>query len=629
MRILPALKKEFPDFSNIHITQASRDMADPTSFVYEILRDTYDYNPETEEIRNPPDGMTDGSGNTRGHDIKVFLVGVYAVDVDEDGEDDVGKIGLNLLSDNAQFSVQVIVDVEGFKPEKSYLHVSFSHSESTRDVLWTYELGSGVYPDLEDSDLNTKETGYYPVVPLRVSGRDMTDESARTQQLYKTSKQLLRRVNLNILELAETIRSNDNIEYIDFVHFGMKVDIRDDSSAVTEYLGRYFYSLYQDNGDSKTVFDAWGAGGKKRTPPITTIIIQDGTWKQTLGYSYIEVKEEDGILTEPTVEFGLKERDEIRGDGDRPTYEYERSGVTYSYQYAAGKIRTVHVVGLMSVEHIYNKSTTIDINLQDSTDELTKLMIPIHKDVVRSMRLVDRNELYHSSMYLSIVSYHEEREKWYASAAFKLIVAIISLAVGAGPGGGYAAAYLGISIAAVQVVVNILINMIIGILIGVLARVTARILIDMFGPEWAKWITAALVVVSIYLGYGSDNPELYSYLAMGFTETFGEVIDNIISDIKEEIEEFREETEALKDKLDKIMEELLGDQLVFDVASVLTEARRVQPLYLAQESGAQYYSRIEGSRHMNEILLSIPSVYNTNTLTLPTLDEAINTFKKA
>tara|TARA_R110000744_G_scaffold87543_1_gene170922 strand:- start:15141 stop:17288 length:2148 start_codon:yes stop_codon:yes gene_type:complete len=630
MRIISALRKEFPDLDEIVIQDASVDVANPDVFIRSVLRDKYAYNNETGQVATPPAGITGD----------VELVGIRSIEEDQ--------IGLLFASTTIQDEVEVIETVSGFNPSKSYLQVVFTALETDtgtgetteKEFEWTYEIGSGVYSELEDSNGVPDSNPYYPIVPIRLDNKDMSGQSGtdrekrivRDTDLFKTSKIMLKKLTLDIESIGTSINNNENVVNIDNVFFGVKVDIRDDTPIVTEYLGRYFYSLHQANGNTKDLFDTWKEGTKGRTPPSVNIVIQEGLFKQSINYLYTETDLEDGTLEAPEVTFKILDRAPVVKLLGISLFEYEQSYVTYRYQESKGKIRTITVHGLMTVDFIY-RTETIDINLKDSAvkadgDDSSKMMIPIHRGVVRNMRLPERNKLFHSAMYLTVQTHDKRKQKWYETSLFKWIVIIIAVVITVLTGGTGVAA-IGLALGT-GLAVSIIIYITLMLVIGEVMKFLAEAVISIFGPEVGKWLAVIMVVVAIYFSGDVDSgmAALTGMFSTALTTAYVEEIESIISDIADAIAFLAAETAAFSEKISKIMEEILGDRLIVNIPAILKDARRYVPIYLAQESAEQYYARIEGSTHINEIMLSLPSIYNSKSLVPPTLDEALEQFKK-
>jgi len=603
-RILPVLVSVFPEYTGINIIQAVQDIADPALIVRDILIAKYRYNFTTDIASNPPAGMTS----------PVLVVGTSFAEGD--------NINITFLGQNSQETVTVTEPVPNYDSVKSYLYVTFTHSGDSEGITWTYELGTGVHPTLELNSPIDMNSAYYPIVPIRDDNVDMTHESLKSTDLYKTSKFILSKLNMDMLDLGNTINSNENVDNIDFVTFGVKVDIRDDAPVVTEYLSRYFYSLYQANIHTKEAFNAWLVEPTGLSPPHTTIVIQDGSSRTSLNFNYIDSVDTIGDLEAPTVVFNILPREVLIQKVGLSLREYELSTVTYTYQPSPNVIRTVVVHGLMTVDYVYNDAT-IDINLADSAEETSKLMIPIHRDTVRTMNLGERNKLFHSAMYLTIITYDKRKEKWYETSVFRFVITIIGIIliiVSYGAVTPYVAAALGVSYA-----VAVLIVFALQMLIAAAIKYAVAAIIEIFGLESAGWILAVLVIVYIYVTEDfKGGMEIFSGLTNGYVE----VVDDIMEDIAKEVEILREEAAELSNTLDAIMEKLLGDRPILDAAVILTESRRVEPIYLASESAKQYYDRIFSGGNIPTILLSGPSMYHEISLSQQTLDELLHTFKR-
>ena len=611
MDVLSALKEEFPNETRIKVIEASIDSANPYYFVYPILYNKYGYELSTGLVNKPPAEMGGG---------------VILVDVSAEGA---GLIRITFLSPDSQEEVEVVEVVEGFIPDDMFLHAVFTTKDIEGEQTWNYKIGEGTYPELDGLKEYDDTSPYYPIVPIRSDNKDMTKD--KSTDLFRTSKYLLKKLTLSIEDIAEGVNGNENIESIDHVFFSVRVDIRNDTAIVTEYLAKYFYFLYQSNPSSEDLYKTWeDTDDKSKPPPYTRIVIQDGQSRQSINYLYITTSVRTGKLDNPVVEFQEEVRKLISSNNKGwSSFEYEQSYVTYQYQESNDVIRTVTVFGLMTIEYVNGKET-IDINITDSGnfDGTTKMMIPIHRGIVKTLKLGDRNKLFHSAMYLTIQTYDKRKEKWYETGVFKDIFTIVGIILIVMSAGQASPAVLAAYGAIWGVVVHLIIQLVIGAVIGIIAKHVAMILIEQFGADWAKWIIAALVVYSFVVGMGKDAGKLLAMLSNGMVKAYSESIGELMEDIRKAIDKIMAEAAEFSHDVNKFLEELIGEVLTIDLAAILEESHRIEPIYLAQESAEQYYDRIDASRHMNEIQLSIPSVFHTKKLTPPTLDETLKEFER-
>jgi hypothetical protein len=603
MRLLQVLYKEFPDYRNVRIGESSRDTADPYMFAFDILRDTYGYDYSTGIAKSGPDGES-------------YLMEAESADI--------GLIRLDFKSIETEEETSVIVSVPGFEPSEIFFHVTYTHSANKEESIWIYKVGSNEYPEIEKTQTVKDLSPYYPVVPIRSWNKDMAAKNLVDTPLYRTSTVLLKKLTMGFGDLANSINTNPNVGKIDNVFFGVKVDIRDDSPIVSEYLGRYFYSQYKVNKDSKEKHDAWKEGSTGRPPPYTTVMFRDGFYKHSISFSHIETSIVAGKIDIPTVEFNIRSRGKVWTKWWR-SFEYDRSSVTYVYQDGLD-IRTITIHGLVAIDFISGKHN-VSIDLGNSDNSTTQLMIPVHRGVIQEMNLGDRNALFHHAMYLTINTYDKRKQKWYETSAFKTIITIVGIVaiyLSWGALTGQVIAVLGATYAVAAIIAAVIL-----VASGAIMKYAAKLLIDTLGIEWAKWFIAVLIVASVMIGInGSTNAALVSHVAIGVSEGFQEEIEDMIEDLVEDLEEAQQESDDFQEKLEGIMDEIMGDRLDVDTSALLKEARRVEPIHLKQESAEQYYARIDGSRHMNEYVLGVPSVFHETTLLPPTIDQLLETFKK-
>ncbi len=88
---------------------------------------------------------------------------------------------------------------------------------------------------------------FLPVIPLRYDNRDLTDDAHKSTPLYITSKKLLKKVNINIDQMAENIKLNPGIADIDnaYIMFGVELQTKNNESI--RYLAEYFHHIAKDS----------------------------------------------------------------------------------------------------------------------------------------------------------------------------------------------------------------------------------------------------------------------------------------------------------------------------------------------------------------------------------------------
>lgn len=114
---------------------------------------------------------------------------------------------------------------------------------------------------------NNSET-YMPIIPLR---HDNVDLTSIDDELYRTSKTLLKKMSINIDDLATRINDNPDIDQIDhaWVMFGVSVNTEDIPGL--RYLNNYFHHMYEVQEYNEAIFAAALAAGE--LPPYTVFLL--------------------------------------------------------------------------------------------------------------------------------------------------------------------------------------------------------------------------------------------------------------------------------------------------------------------------------------------------------------------
>jgi len=444
---------------------------------------------------------------------------------------------------------------------------------------WTYRPKSNVYPEL-DLPPETKFTQYMPVVPLRINNVSLTDGDKKQTPLYKTSKKLLKKIDLSIEELGEGINGNPEIKDVDHAYFVMGIPIRTTKVESNKYLFEFFNDLVNRSDVTKADFDNWETSGKTGTPPINVLRISDDTYRTKLAYYYIT-------------------RDTIRGSIGKighATKSIHTSGVDWIEESSYGRASPLYyvqlrrqltenqyvelkVVGLYHSNNIYTTSEDYITTLKDTEED--SLIIPINITIADSLNIRDKNILYFDAMRIVFNAYEWTKLKWYQTGFFQLVTIVVSIAMVAfswGALSGPAAALL----TAVGVGVTVITQFVATVLIKLAIMASIQIVVDVIGIE------IAFIIAAIAFIYGSAD-KLMDLMAEVDTATLIETgmsaadiavntglplatsiasigtelmkgIQSTIEDVMKEMQEvtmaIKEETEAEAEKLKKINESL-------------------------------------------------------------------------
>jgi hypothetical protein len=584
--------------------------ADGEKFATEHLLDNRGWNQDTDVITNPP---FDSFGQT------VYLE--YATVV----QDNLVTITYSYLFFElgewvTKYETEDIVVL--VLSNKRYYHASYLLNDIT--YYWFY-TPDGTYPTLDvatDEELNSP---YFPIVPLRDNKVDLTAD--KDTDLYKTSKKLLKRLGLDMDELATGINENPDVGHIDNAHIILGIQIQEDSLISKRYLYHHFKYLQGISKVSKADFDRWDAKGNQwkevNTPPMNQIVIEDGSYRTEIGYGHITSEIKVGVLPDFVADKGrigkYTTRDttlvnRVAKDG----YAYERSYMTFKHQVSATHYEEVIVTGLIHINYPY-RSWTIDTTLQDSmTEDFEGFAILLNKNVLANISIFDRGDLMFDAMNMTLTSVVTQKLKWYQTGFFKFVAIVVSIAITIYSLGTmsetlyWAAGLVGSS----SVIVG-------AIVVGVLSialQYGINLLVDVIGVELAFIIA---IIAAGFGVYGGTQGAPWADMMLQMQSGIQKGISNTIS----------EDMKELMGEWDRLQDELRDFEKDIDDATALMKGFSIDPMALVDSSIAlasvhetpdeYYFTRIH-SGNIGPYAFSAAQYYVQDMLTLPDITDSTN-----
>ena len=129
--------------------------------------------------------------------------------------------------------------------DNTYFSVSYDVNGVRK--WWMYEVGSGVYPELDNVDTSTPNVygDFFPFGYFRYNYRNELDtQSADTLKYYR---ELFNTLGIDYDMVADAINDNPNIKDVIQAIFMMGVDVESTDSVDREYLFKYFDMLANTN----------------------------------------------------------------------------------------------------------------------------------------------------------------------------------------------------------------------------------------------------------------------------------------------------------------------------------------------------------------------------------------------
>ena len=574
----------------------------------------------------------------------------------------------------SRYATEVIPVPAGVYPNREYYIVGYQLLDaegvpgSGPVQWWYYDLAADLYPEICPENSIEEGNNLLPVIPLRYRNRDLTREEVRDTKLYKTSKTALNMLNINIDDVAARINENPDVAEIDHAYIMFGVDVQTEEIYSLKYLVAFFdyvidkalindldfyKSLFDPNqeiGDyggarPYSIYDFMLGGIGVQTPEVTnstTILVNDtGTvtvssvtgnpdWgafeefglNMSIGYNSIRSE----VLMGAIGPVGHVTKTLVR---DEDTTGYFKAGVpdgsamVLCEQITATTYRRISVFGLFLSNYInYPRGVTTTLTkVIDNPDE-HGLVIPLHYNVVRQMRPLDRNNVYKDTLILILNSEKTVRLKWYESSFFKFIIqaaaviyGIITLPTGVGP----ASAVAIIQVVATRVVIAIVVNL------------ALNAIASWIGPEATMIVAAVTAIAAITYGDpsmsitvpGSTLPTAVSFLdlSLALMNSANVEIQRQIGKVGKAQAAFNKEKEVLLEKLEEAEKLLPDTDTMVDVTNLLGARTHSATLWQAAPGDPEkFYELTIHTGNIGVLALSGPSTFYDRVLSLPEPD---------
>lgn len=528
----------------------------------------------------------------------------------------------------------VYTGAEGFRLNTPHVIVRYwendAQSAPTGETsYWFYQQGTDIYPALEKNP-TADNNELFPVIPLRYQKIDLTDAAHESTDLYKTSKKLLKKAGVDMLEVAAEINGNPDIGQIDHAYIMWGVNLQSVGDAGIKYLIKFFDHIYDTALLTQSNITTELLDGTERNENIYRF----GDWIAPSGQSQQWTSEEvDGNLryykitvTNSTESISLEEHGldiditfkyitstVVPGsigavgtvtmsieDGNtdsifpRTSQPQNKDILTLRQQISTGAYKEVVVVGLRHTNHVYQDRSIITspIDVRDHADN-NNFLIPLQYGVVQELPIRDRLQLYQETMHCVINCISIQEIEWYESGIFKAFAVIVS-------------AFIGVFFQQWWLLKIAISTMVVDVLIAI-------------NPDLAlalKVVMAVYLVVTFNYGGLMDLAKLSVETLMEAVTMAGTVIEAGLSvrmrQLQGEMEDLAVEYEAKMKELDELWDDLDTEKSL-DPGLLLNLRPEMQPTMLPPET----YYNLKLQTNPGIITLELPHGFCHQALQLP------------
>ena len=508
--------------------------------------------------------------------------------------------------------------------ENTQFAIYYSINNGTRNKLLTRN-----YTQYKDQFIGTA-TGniggkYYPIVPIRRDNQDLTRNSVRNGNAYITSKRLLNRLGVSILDMSKALNENPDIGDIDHAYFMMGIPLKETDKVAARYFFEFFNEIHSIRQGTSTPTSSLGGllpvSRVRRGYTGNTIEIADSGLRIEIGFGSITKESFLGsigpigtgkVIHAPTM-------NTIQGEygGVSTTY----GGVmTIQKQTLINTYEEIRVTNLNYRNFVY-QNHTVDVRYYDAINDPDQdnFIIPLYEPAVKKMSLIQRDRLLYMAPHLVINSYQKQKVKWYQSGFFSFLVQVVGIAFAIWTGGlsGFA---VGMTASAFAMM------LIKKILISVVFNFAFRLVAKALGEEFAMLMALALAAYGMTKhAEGLGNTFFDIPKADLFMQASTSLIQGVQTNIQKDFENLIDKSTRFAEDMKKQIEELEKINKEMDPSNIIDPNMFIgsmQPYTRWGESPDDYFNRtvhvgnpgaasIDAVSGFVDIMLRLPEIEDT------------------
>lgn len=487
-----------------------------------------------------------------------------------------------------------------FSLDSEWYQVELKHPSTGLLSYWSYQVGSGVYPELEAAqDAVFNELGtYFPLTYFRYNFQAETTARQEYSDPYEDQKKMLNYLNMDYDAVGDGINANPGIENI--VHAFMMFGVAPGSDDPTDqkYLYEYFNALWYATGAKNPVFDPRNPSLSDRRFSVT-----DKRFSMSFGYK---------AVVKRTVGGSIGKKGSYSGSFSNKVY-------TYKFQRTASMYDEIEVHGLLLNYRVYKGYG------YTGGAGSKALLIPLDKALLSQFNAKEREVLVARSMHYVMCSYVETEVKWYSKGWFKIVIIIVAIVISCftGPGGAaVAAALTSVTVAAVAWAVMVVLFQ--AIIMPMLMQYAFTVIGKALGTEMLMVLAIVLIIYGGYT-YLSDTTAAFGMTAKDMVD----IATNLMSaadsarqqdliKVQNEMTEFNLIAEQKWAELEEV-KDLLGKEGLIDPFAFIGQ----EPRITFGEEPDTFFNRTVHTGNIGTLSFDSISSYTDISLTLPKLPQNI------
>lgn len=496
-----------------------------------------------------------------------------------------------------------------------YYYVEFQQldkegNESGLPMYFVYDPLSNEFPNVKPPR-DTPDTLYMPVVPLRINNVTLTDDKHKDTELYKTSKKLLDKMELNIEQLHEGVNQSPDIGSVDHAYVVLGINIHTDKQESMEYIFRFFDDMQDKARTSREEFERWEDNPiSSSAPPVNSIKISDGTYSTEILFNYIDKESKAGSFGKEGSYRVLFSPYNYRVSKGDYSYQSSQNTMTIEEQTAPNQITRIIVAGGIFYNNI---SGAAQYGNDYTKNDENNFLIPINLDVYNSMGVLKRNTVAYDALKIVLQAYEYQKLKWYETGFFKFVVAVVAVVLTVTTGMDFISGALGAFQAAGVIGLTIYVSAYLAISLAIDA--TFKFAVEKLGLKGVIAVAAAMAIAGEF-GKLFELPWAYDIAFIG-TIGISASLAKGQEIIQSQIQEFNAYAEVKSQELNEAME-YMKETTSNNMGNLLDPTKLWTDIGMfPMESPSDFIDRSLSLGNRDSVVDSISNFYDTNLL-LPT-----------
>ena len=466
------------------------------------------------------------------------------------------------------------------KPNEFYYYVAYQILDAGGvpqglPKLWNYWENSTKYPSLALSDKAIQTNQYMPVIPIRVSNNTLYDkDKEKESDAYKTSKRLLKILDLDIDELTDGVNENPDIDKVDHAYITLGVNVFTDKSEAIIYLFEYMKYMH-------TV----GRGIRNQ------ITISDETYHTILQWESSSFRQYTGSIGRVRT----TEKEIVLGDIDK---------LIVRKQISETQIQEYTVNDLVFHNRIYTTGMEVTTALDGSKESQEALCIPINISIIENiLSPLEANKVYYDSLRIVFNSLERTKLKWYQTGLFQIVTIVIAVAITYFSGG---------------TLTQFAFALVSGVLINIGLQLLVKISTGLFGEDVGRIVAVVAVIVAIAYGFISGKiPDVTALLQVGISvgsTLVNQFVATELGQVQAEVSTFLEQVEEKQDILEQLQSQL-NNNVQVDPLGIYSSVGMIPQ----QSIGDYFYTKLELPITAGAVSIDVLHNWVDTQLTLPSI----------